>query len=174
MLPLHRQGWKWPSHPSHLLTLCLMLIGSMTVRSYEDEKCYCVSEENETIRQAIADFTDTPSVSKYEYIGARYNSTADGFDPCVCDDVVCVLSELTVTEQYVLELATKNETELNDNVTKALDATAKAAFKSNVALTHIYLSSFATYKETNDSKVIFNVEFIVKGTDTIIKDKASQ
>ena len=56
-----------------------------------------------------------------------------------------------------------------------LDATAKAAFNSYMGLTHAYISSFATYNHTtNDSKAIFNVEFVVKGTDTIIKDKARQ
>lgn len=54
--------------------------------SYVDQMCYCVREQDDNIMSIIANFTELPELSKFEYIGARYKATNETFDPCVCTD----------------------------------------------------------------------------------------
>lgn len=68
--------------------------GRAAAVTYMDQTCYCVKGQDSTIRSAIANFTEPPEVSKFEYIGAKYNATSDHFDPCVCTDGELVLLHL--------------------------------------------------------------------------------
>ena len=55
-----------------------------------------------------------------------------------------------------------------------MNAAAEAAFWDHMALKHYYHKSYATYKEIQDSKAIFSIQFIVKSMNTNLKEKASQ
>ncbi|XP_050711321.1 uncharacterized protein LOC126995633 [Eriocheir sinensis] len=174
----HLPGLAWwgKTDTGHLAILVLLLVGHAAAMTYKNQTCYCVTGQDSTIRSAIANFTEPPEVSRFEYVGAKYNATNNHFDPCVCTDVVRVVTELAVTEQYVLQMAEDNSTvyAVNDNVTRALDDLAEATFQNNSLLKYNYHSAFAEYKETNNSRALFSVEFVVKGSDYNIKDKVAQ
>ncbi|XP_047493264.1 uncharacterized protein LOC125041911 [Penaeus chinensis] len=154
--------------------LLLMALSTAPATEANDlDRCYCVSEFNETLRAKIAAFDPPPSPPANQYVGVEPKAD-DVFQSCFCQDVTRVQLVVSVTSSDWVTLAgtAENQVTLANNISDTLESylpTLRSVSELQYTLDRF---SSVTYKDTTNTEVNFDVEVLLRGhRDQSVADK---